>query len=194
MKPLSFVMAFAMTTIAGSAYASPAVPFLLPQVGHADTEVVTNAAFAAWEPKLREFRFNMEFAGTASNNVELAFGTDVDGDGQLSDGEIDFRAGWDCGLLFFANNATDERVTEAAADGAHAFSCFYGMDLSGRIANAVITDNGSNVFRGIAAAKPAWLYSSRWNMVRLVGRGENVRAGERFSVKTTPECFFFRLR
>ena len=184
----------AVATVAWSARALPAVRPVLPPVVHADTETVTNVPFAAWERGLRAFRFDLAFTGTPSNNVEMAFGTDADGDGALSDGEIDVRAGWDCGELFVADNATGGRFAEAAADGARAFSCVCEMRSTGRIVNVACTDNGRMVFTGLAAARPAWLHSPGWNMVRLVGRGERARSGERFSAKTTPSGLLFRLR
>lgn len=187
-------MAFAATAIAWSAQALPAVRPVLPPVADADTETVTNVAFAAWEQGLREFRFDLAFTGTASNNVEMAFGTDADGNGELSDGEVAVRAGWDCGELFIADNATGERFAEASAAGAHVFSCVCGMRSSGRIVNVAFADSGAAVFPGLAAAKPAWLHSVGWNMVRLTGRGENVRGGERFSAKTASSGFFFGIR
>ena len=175
-------------------YAMPAVRPTLPPVEHVDTETVTNVAFTAWEQGLREFRFDLEFTGTASNNVEMAFGTDVDGDSRLSDGEVDVVAGWDCGEWFIQNNATDERFAEAAVEGAQVFSCVFEMRSTGRIVNAAYTNNGEVVFAELAASKPSWLYSADWNMLHLVGRGENVRTGERFFAKITPSGFIFRLR
>lgn len=175
-------------------YAAPAARPVLPVVEHVDTETVTNAAFTAWEQGLKEFRFDLAFVGTASNNVEMAFGTDADGNGELSDGEIDVVAGWDCGEWFILNNATDERVAEAAVEGTQAFSCVFEMRSTGRIVSSAYTNNGEVVFAELAASKPSWLYSADWNMVRLVGRGENVRAGERFSAKITSSGFIFRLR
>jgi hypothetical protein len=50
------------------------------------------------------------------------------------------------------------------------------------------------VFHDLAAESPSWLHSTNWNMVRLVGRGENVRTGERFLVKMKTAGFSFRLR
>lgn len=187
-------MAIAASAIEWSAYALPAVRPVLPPVADADTETVTNVAFTAWERGLREFRFDLAFTGTASNNVEMAFGTDADGDGELSDGEIDVRAGWDCGELLVADNAAGERFAEAAADGAHVFSCVCEMRSDGRIAGVACTDNGRAVFTGLVSARSEWLYSPCWNTVRLVGRGENARAEERFSAKTTPFGLSFRLR
>ena len=195
MRSLALLLAtFTWLAIEWPAYALPAVRPVLPPVANADPETVPNVAFTAWEEGLRDFRVDLEFTGTASNNVEMAFGTDVDGNGELSDGEVAVLAGWDCGELFIANNATDERVTEAATDGAHIFSCVCEMRSTGRIVNVACTNDSSSVFLDLAAAKPAWLHSLDWNMVRLTGRGENVRVGERFSAKITPSGFFFRLR
>jgi hypothetical protein len=157
--------------------ASAARP-VLPVVEHADTETVTNVALAAWEPVMREFLFDLEFSGTASNNVEMAFGVDSDGDGALSDGEADLLVGWDCGALFVADNAADERATAVASNGTHVFSCVCGIRSSGSISEVVFTDNGVEVFHDLAAESPSWLHSTNWNMVRLVGRGENVRVGD----------------
>ena len=183
-----------MAAIAWSAFATPAIQPVLPQVEHADTETVTNVPFAAWGQRRGEFRFALEFVGTVSNGVEMAFGTDADGDGELSEGEVDLLAGWDCGVLFIADNAMDERVTETAADGVHVFSCVCELRSGGRIANVACTDNGSAVFPDPVAAKSAWLHASDWNMVRLVGRGENERSGESFLVQATPSGFLFRFR
>lgn len=195
MRSLALLFAvFAWSAIEWPAYALPAVRPVLPPVVNADTETVTNVAFAAWEQGLREFRFDLEFTGSASNNVEMAFGTDADGNGELSDGEVSVLAGWDCGELFIANNATDECFTEASSPGAHVFSCVCEMRSNGRVVNVACSNDSSTVFLDLAAAKPAWLHSLDWNMVRLTGRGENVRVGEQFSTKTTPSGFFFRLR
>ena len=88
---------------------------VLPLVEHPDTEVVTNIAVSAQGS--REYSFELAFSGTASNNVEIAFGTDADGDGALSVDEIGLSAGWDCGEWFVMNAATGERAMASAAEG-----------------------------------------------------------------------------
>lgn len=188
-----FAFVFAVVAASFRTYALPAVCPVLPPVADADTETVTNLPFAAWERELREFRFDLVFIGSASNNVEMAFGTDADGNGELSEGEIDVIAGWDCGELFIANNASGERLASAAAEGLHDFSCVCGIRPNGQIGEVVCTDNEKSVFGALSAAKPAWLHSRDWNALRLTGRGENVRSGERFAAKITPTGFFIRL-
>lgn len=41
------------------------------------------------------------FTGTASNNLEIAFGQDADRDGELSPRETDLILGWSCGNVIF---------------------------------------------------------------------------------------------
>ncbi len=82
---------------------------VLPLVEHPDTEVVTNLVISTAAQGSREYAFELVFSGAASNNVEIAFGTDADGDGALSVDEIGLSAGWDCGEWFIMNAATGEQ-------------------------------------------------------------------------------------
>lgn len=183
---------------------SPVRP-VLPTVEHLDTETVTNVSFSAWQPHLRYFTFKLEFNATPSNNVEVAFGTDGSTgttgvspveDGELSPEERDLVVGWDCGMWFVENGATGERVTAAPAGGcgAHELTVRVRIDHQGAVDDVHFLDNGVEVFVEFAATKPQWLHSSGWNRLRLVGRGENVRAGERFFAQITPQGTTVRLR
>ena len=183
---------------------SPVWP-VLPPVAHLDTETVTNVSFSAWQPHLRYFTFKLAFNATPSNNVEVAFGTDGSTgttgvspveDGQLSPEERDLVVGWDCGMWFVENGATGERVTAAPAGGcgAHELTVRVRIDHHGAVDDVRFLDNGVEVFAELAASKPPWLHSPAWNRLRLVGRGENVRAGERFFAQITPQGTSVRLR
>ena len=61
----------------------------------ADTEAVTNVAFAAERNRPTTLRF--DFNAAQNNNAEVVFGCDADGDGELSDDEERLCFGWDCG-------------------------------------------------------------------------------------------------
>ena len=117
-------------------------------------------------------------------------------DGQLSPEERDLVVGWDCGMWFVENGTTGERVTAAPAGGcgAHELTVRMRIDHHGAVDNVLILDNGVEVFAEFAATKPQWLHSPAWNRLRLVGRGENVRAGERFFAQITPQGTSVRLR
>ena len=199
--------------IASVALALPPVRPVLPPVEYLDTETATNVPFAAWQEHLRYFTFKLAFNATPSNNVEMAFGTDgatgttgvppVGGsgvppveDGTLSPDECDLVVGWDCGAWFVEEGATGERVTAAPAGGCGAHELVVRVRLArdGAIDDVRFLDNGAEFFAELAASKPPWLHASGWNRLRLVGRGENVRAGERFFAQVTPDGTSVRMR
>ena len=177
-------------------FALPPVRPVLPPVEHLDTETVTNMPFTAWQRNLRDFTVNLSFVATPSNNVEMAFGFDADDDGLLSPDESDLVVGWDCGSWFVEDGETGERFTAAPTGGCglHDFALRVRLRHNGAIESVRFLDNGVEVFAEIAASKPAWFHAPRWNRMRLVGRGENVRAGERFSAQVTPQGTSMRLR
>ena len=191
--------------VASVALALPPVRPVLPPVEHLDTETSTNVPFTAWQKHLRHFTFKLAFDATPSNNVEMAFGTDGStgttdvpsvADGVLSPDERDLVVGWDCGAWFVEDCATGERAVAAPADGpgAHELAVSVRFGRGGAIDDVRFLDNGAEVFAELAAAKPTWLHAVGWNLVRVVGRGENVRAGERFFAQVTPRKTMLILR
>ena len=189
--------------VAAAVFARPPVRPLLPPVEQLDTETVTNMPFTAWQRNLRDFTVNLSFVATPSNNVEIAFGTDTGttgvspvGDGELSPDECDLIVGWDCGSWFVEDGETRARFTAAPIGGcgAHEFALRVRLRHNGAIESVRFLNNGTEVFTEIAASKPAWFHAPAWNRMRLVGRGENVRAGERFSAQVTPQGTSMRLR
>ena len=201
MKKLPLLIVSAVSV----AFALPPVRPVLPSVEHLDTETVTNVPFTAWQEHRRHFTFKVAFDATPLNNVEMAFGTDgatgttgvppVE-DGTLSPDESDLVVGWDCGAWFVEEGATGERVTAAPAGGcgAHELVVRVRLGRGGAIDDVRFLDNGAEVFAELSASKPPWLHASGWNRLRLVGRGENVRAGERFFAQVTPDGTSVRMR
>ena len=72
----------------------------LPQSAFADTEVSTNIAFAVERPAMTRIEFTVALDATLTNNVEVAIGTDENGDGNLSVEESAYAFGYDCGTWF----------------------------------------------------------------------------------------------
>ena len=72
----------------------------LPQSEFADTEVSTNIAFAVERPAMTRIEFTVSLDATPTNNVEVAIGTDANGDGNLSVEESAYVFGYDCGTWF----------------------------------------------------------------------------------------------
>ena len=166
---------------------------VLPPVQHLDTEVVTNVTISAAAQGSREYAFELSFPGTASNNVEIAFGADADGDGALSSDEIGFSVGWDCGEWLVMNAATDERVSVEAADGTHSLVGMIRLHTNGRVREISFGDGSATLFPALQSAARSWTFPVGWNMVRLVGRGENVRSDEQFHVSATCHGLMFHL-
>ena len=165
---------------------------MLPPVDHPDTEVMTNMAVSAQGS--REYSFGLTFSGTASNNVEIAFGSDADSNGALSIDEIGLYAGWDCGEWFVMNAATGERVSVSAAEGAHSLVGMIRLRTGGRVREIAFRDGAAALFPTLQGAARTWAFPADWNMVRLVGRGENIRSGEHFHVTATSHGIALRLK
>lgn len=80
---------------AGAALASPFAQ--LPSSSFPDTEVSTNVPFLFRRDHAGRFNFALDFNATPSNNVEVAFGSDLDADGVLQPRETALSFAWDCG-------------------------------------------------------------------------------------------------
>ena len=169
---------------ASSAFATNVRP-TLPPVEFPDTEVVTNVAIATSGNASRDYAFELAFTGSASNNVEIAFGTDADGDGALSLDEITLSVGWDCGEWFVLNTATETRFSAVGADGVHELVGRMRLRADGQVRAISFADGTTPLFPRLADLDVAWSFPMEWNVVRIVGRGENVRTGDRFHVATS---------
>ena len=87
----------AAALFASFAFSLPAVDVTIgtqPASLLADTEVSTNIAFNATRRDMREFDVRMELSGSVSNCVQVAFGRDEDGDGDLAPEETGLMFGW----------------------------------------------------------------------------------------------------
>ncbi len=143
----------------------------MPEAEWDDTEVVTNAALPAARADSRVFAFSLELDATASNNVEVAFGRDADRDGVLSRGEAGLLVGWDCGEWKVVDCATGDEVVEQGMEGRVSFEWRLEFNAADVPRSLSVTINDSAAFAALAANPPRFLYSSEWDMVRVVCRG-----------------------
>ena len=72
----------------------------LPPGEFADTEVSTNICFAVDRATMTRVEFTVALNATPTNNVEVAIGTDANGDGNLAVEEQAYAFGYDCGVWF----------------------------------------------------------------------------------------------
>lgn len=87
----------------------------LPSAEFDDTEVSTNIAFAVERPAMTRIEFTVALDATPTNNVEVAIGTDENGDGNLSVEESAYAFGYDCGT-WFCRERDKNKIENTAVD------------------------------------------------------------------------------
>ena len=167
----------------------------LPLGEYADTEVSTNVAFRASRRGVKSLDVRIEYTGSESNCVEVAFGRDADGNGDLSAEEMRLLLGWRGGRRFVEDVASDDRVYEDAepASGRRflALSVTTDGDLVPR--TAAFTCESGPCFTSLAADVPRFLCDSSWNLVKVVRRGTSA-ADEWCAVENSGPRFELRVR
>ncbi len=159
-----------------TALAALAAP--LPQPEFADAGACTNVALSALNAS-GVLSFSLSFAPGPSNNVEVAFGTDFDGNGKLSPDERRMAAGWDRGA-WFMHGAEGETVVQSAQPSEGVTRDFkWALRLrGGRVPSRLLaTVDGVPIFSEVASAPPGWLYEPEWNMACVIVRGADVDGG-----------------
>ena len=146
----------------------------LPVPEHPDTEVTSHHCLNQPE-NVDNLDFSLSFNATPSNNVEVAFGVDSDGDGKLALDETEMVIGWDCGRYFIRNFQTGETVEEEAVESQSVRRLIewhyriYGNRTT--LKSFTASSDAGEVFAELSAAKPQWLYNGNWNLMRLTARG-----------------------
>ena len=145
----------------------------LPEPAHADTEVWTNVPCAQLLSDVREFETALDFTGTASNCVQVAFGRDDDGNGDLSKRETGLVVGWRAGDWFIEDVKGGRRFRESSSHGGAEtrrleFRVAAGED--GAKSASVVCD-GAAKFVEALDGDLQWLYRRDWNMAKVTRRG-----------------------
>ena len=89
--------------ITGLAFAAFAANFDLPTPSPSpfpDTESSVNVAVTNWPGLGRRVKLTLSAHATPSNCVQMSFGQDTNGDGNLAPGEVQIVLGVDCGVPF----------------------------------------------------------------------------------------------
>jgi hypothetical protein len=146
---------------------------VLPESGFADTEVSTNVAFNATRSDARSFGVSMAFLGTESNCVQVAFGHDDNGDGDLSAVETCFAIGWRGGAYFIEDVPGRLRFEEGADVERTARQLVLDISLNKDYAPKHMTASNEcgACFSALSASVPSWLYSKDWNLMKVTRRG-----------------------
>ncbi len=152
--------------------AQAATHVALPPAQYADTETTTNVPFMMGANVRHTFRFALSFAGTPSNNVEVAFGADANSDGMLSAGETELVVGWDCGRWFLWDfTAGTRHWSDASGGGVHRLDWTAALDTTNAVTRLVAVFDGGRPFASVTDTLPPWLHNPAWNILRFTGRG-----------------------
>lgn len=153
----------------------------------ADTEVSTNVCLVVTQElsagdNRRFFDVSLSLMATPTNNVEIAFGVDIDEDGVLGRRERDFVLGWDCGAWFWRDRRAkvETRFGEESLSGTErTLTWRVKVDGDHLPRSFAATEGRATLATGAATAA---MFSPQWNMARVVARG-GVVSNERISVK-----------
>ena len=165
MRALTAIMSIAaMVPLALAARVAAPLP---PPSPYADTESVTNVAFNAGVPGDNVFSLSLALDASPSNNVEVAFGCDANGNGTLDDSEASFAVGWDCGEWFFRDIAADVAGSCAGSCGRRK------LDWNLRLDQSLAPKTFRAYAGGAALPFPmtATMYDPSWNVARVTVRG-----------------------
>ena len=164
-------MVVAICALACSAGFGAVMP-QLPEPVFADTEVCTNVPCAQLLSGVRELEVVIDFAGTESNCVQVAFGRDADGDGDLSAVETDLVLGWRAGDCFVEDVKGGRRFREAssATNALHRIELRAAADGSGARSVRVLCDGAARFGEALDGDRQ-WLYNRGWNMAKVTRRG-----------------------
>ena len=167
----------------------------LPPVTHFDTETSTNMPFAVGVDGAGRFTLSLSCLATPSNNVEAAFGRDVDQDGVLSLGETVFVVGWDCGAWFLRQGCDGNRIEElsASTNDMKTLILHLRFGASGHPRRLEAMADGQSAFAQFAVDPPPWLNIRSCDFMRLNGRGLEGH-GESFETRTTIDAIAIRYR
>jgi hypothetical protein len=159
-----------MSVAACAAVVSPT----LPASEWSDREAATNAALptATWQ---KRGHFDVRISVAAGTNlVQLAFGRDADGDGELSRAETALVVGRGFVEAFVEDVAARMRYTEALPPcaGRRGLGLRVFLNAVGVPTGLIATNEaGVAVFTEWHHAPPAWSFDPSWDTVRAVSAG-----------------------
>jgi hypothetical protein len=172
---------FLVAVFNGAMYASAVSTVVtnIPPV-HAGWEALTDVPLPPRQDETRFFKAEITFTATASNNVQMAFGTDIDKDGRLPAEETSATVGWDRGAWFILSGNLLQRFTCVPQDASTAVSRTLKMAMrfsaNGTPLSLSFKDETGNllVFDGLEGI-PSWMSPKLWDTAALTARGWDAR-------------------
>ena len=168
----------------------------LPPSPFADTEVSTNVVFNATRGDAKFFDVRLELNGTVSNNVQIAFGRDTDGDGDLALEETGLVLGWRGGRYCVENVPESLRIEETSVstnDRDRFLRMRVATDRRLEPRTATFTNEAGACFDSLSASAPEWLYRTDWNLLKVTRRGVDA-SSEWCRIECEYRTFVIRIR
>lgn len=145
----------------------------MPVSPFADTEVSTNIPINKADISYSDLNFR--FDGTPTNNLELAFGTDVNTNGVLEAEEVGARFGWRAGRYFIENTLTGDLFDGESLNPSQSFSVDLHLEVrysSQQVRKVAVSGVNAAEFGALATnVPPAWIWRREWNLMRATRRG-----------------------
>jgi len=147
---------------------------------HAGWETSQDVPLPPRQADTRFFKAEITFTATASNNVQMAFGTDTDKDGRLPAEETSATIGWDRGTWFILSGNLLQKFMCVPQDASTAISRTLKMSVrfsaDGTPLSLSFKDGYGNplAFDGLEGV-PTWMSPKLWDMAALTARGWDAR-------------------
>ena len=188
---IAFSMAVCGAFAAGTAHVSQ-----MEESPWLDTEVYTNIVIKASQNELRKIDVDMQFIGSPTNNVQIAFGHDADGDGDLADEEAQLVFGWKSGRRFLSLPFEEYRIADESAAqqaGSHRLHVVAQFNGQQRPVSFSLRDNASACLTNFVAQAHDWSGVGSWNICKVTRRGVN-EAFEQIDVDAVSAYFVIKIR
>lgn len=187
------VVVVAVVLLAGSAPAKEAFIGEQPVSTSLGTEVSTNVPFNVSRNDTKTFTVEMEQNGGVSNNVQVAFGQDLDGDGDLAPDESDLVLGWRRGSCFIEDVEGEVRRFADSTEGVSRVSLEMTVKTDGvfRPRRAAFTNELGACFSDLGV--PEYLFKTNWNLLKVTRRGVEA-ADEWCRITSTYRSFAVHIR
>ena len=189
----SVVFIIAVTLLAGSAPAKEIFIGEQPVSTSLGTEVSTNVPFNVSRNDTKTFTVEMEQNGGVSNNVQVAFGQDLDGDGDLAPDESDLVLGWRRGSCFIEDVEGEVRRFADSTEGVSRvlLEMTVKTDDVFRPRRAAFTNELGECFSDLGVQE--YLFKTNWNLLKVTRRGADA-ADEWCRITSTYRSFAVHIR
>jgi hypothetical protein len=147
---------------------------------HAGWEASQDVPLPPRQAETRHFKAEISFTATASNNVQVAFGSDVDKDGKLPAEETSATVGWDKGAWFILSGDLLHKFTcvpqDASTPASRTLMMSMRLSADGTPIGLSFKDGNGNplAFEGLEGI-PSWMSPKLWDTAALTARGWDAR-------------------